>query len=414
MGNYKSMKILAFVLAGGEGTRLLPLTRDRAKPAVPFGAHYRIIDFVLSNLVNSGILHIKVLTQFKSESLNRHLKKGWMLSPIIDQYIDPVPAQMRTGRNWYLGSADAVYQNLNLVHDSNADITCVFGSDHIYRMDVRQMIDFHKKSGADMTVSAIPVPIEEAREFGIIGVDRSWRMVNFHEKPVRPFPMPGDKKHALVSMGIYIFRTDFLIDAVTADARKKGSRHDFGKDIIPASFKKSRVMVYDFSKNAFPGMTSAEKRYWRDIGSIDAYWRSSMDLISVTPEFNLYNKDWPIRTALDPYPPAKFVFADEESKRIGMATDSLVSDGCILSGGRIDRSVLSPGVRVNSFSLVEESVLFENVTVGRYAKIRRAIIDKDVEIPSGAVIGYDLKKDRKKYFVSEGGIVVIPKGMKLS
>lgn len=408
------MKILAFVLAGGEGTRLLPLTRDRAKPAVPFGAHYRIIDFVLSNLVNSGILHIKVLTQFKSESLNRHLKKGWMLSPIIDQYIDPVPAQMRTGRNWYLGSADAVYQNLNLVHDSNADITCVFGSDHIYRMDVRQMIDFHKKSGADMTVSAIPVPIEEAREFGIIGVDRSWRMVNFHEKPVRPFPMPGDKKHALVSMGIYIFRTDFLIDAVTADARKKGSRHDFGKDIIPASFKKSRVMVYDFSKNAFPGMTSAEKRYWRDIGSIDAYWRSSMDLISVTPEFNLYNKDWPIRTALDPYPPAKFVFADEESKRIGMATDSLVSDGCILSGGRIDRSVLSPGVRVNSFSLVEESVLFENVTVGRYAKIRRAIIDKDVEIPSGAVIGYDLKKDRKKYFVSEGGIVVIPKGMKLS
>jgi len=414
LGNYKSMKILAFVLAGGEGTRLLPLTRDRAKPAVPFGAHYRIIDFVLSNLVNSGILHIKVLTQFKSESLNRHLKKGWMLSPIIDQYIDPVPAQMRTGRNWYLGSADAVYQNLNLVHDSNADITCVFGSDHIYRMDVRQMIDFHKKSGADMTVSAIPVPIEEAREFGIIGVDRSWRMVNFHEKPVRPFPMPGDKKHALVSMGIYIFRTDFLIDAVTADARKKGSRHDFGKDIIPASFKKSRVMVYDFSKNAFPGMTSAEKRYWRDIGSIDAYWRSSMDLISVTPEFNLYNKDWPIRTALDPYPPAKFVFADEESKRIGMATDSLVSDGCILSGGRIDRSVLSPGVRVNSFSLVEESVLFENVTVGRYAKIRRAIIDKDVEIPSGAVIGYDLKKDRKKYFVSEGGIVVIPKGMKLS
>ncbi len=408
------MKILAFVLAGGEGTRLLPLTRDRAKPAVPFGAHYRIIDFVLSNLVNSGILHIKVLTQFKSESLNRHLKKGWMLSPIIDQYIDPVPAQMRTGRNWYLGSADAVYQNLNLVHDSNADITCVFGSDHIYRMDVRQMIDFHKKSRADMTVSAIPVPVEEASSFGIIGVDRSWRMVNFHEKPVHPVSMPGDKKRALVSMGIYIFKTDFLVNAVTIDAQRRGSRHDFGKDIIPASFKKFRVMVYDFSKNAFAGLTDAEKRYWRDIGSIDAYWKSSMDLISVTPEFNLYNKDWPIRTALDPHPPAKFVFADEESKRIGMATDSLVSDGCIISGGRIDRSVLSPGVRINSFSLVEESVLFENVTVGRYAKIRRAIIDKDVEIPSGAVIGYDLKKDIKKYFVSEGGIVVIPKGMKLT
>lgn len=405
---------LAFILAGGEGTRLLPLTLHRAKPAVPFGGHFRIIDFVLSNLTNSGIYKIKVLTQFKSESLNRHMKKGWMLSTILDQYIDPVPAQMRTGKSWYKGSADAVYQNLNLIRDSKADTVCVFGSDHIYRMDVRQMINFHRKNNADMTVAAIPFHVKEASAFGIIGIDRSWRMISFQEKPKRPTPLPTDKNNALVSMGIYIFKTDFLAHLVVHDAENKGSTHDFGRDVIPSIFKKSRVMVYDFSKNTFPGMMPSEKRYWRDIGSIDSYWKASMDLISVTPEFNLYNDLWPIRTAMDPHPPAKFVFADKESQRVGMATDSLVADGCIISGGKIDRSILSPGVRINSFSLVEESVLFENVNVGRYAKIRRAIIDKDVEIPPDTVIGYDLKKDRKKYFVSEGGIVVIPKRMKLT
>ncbi len=405
--------VIAFILAGGEGTRLRPLTQDRAKPAVPFGGHYRIVDFVLSNLINSGIFKIKVLTQFKSESLNRHLKKGWMLSHLLDQYIDPVPAQMRTGKSWYKGSADAVYQNLNILRESHADTVMVLGSDHVYKMDMRQMIDFHTKSNADMTVAAIPFPLNEASNFGVIGVDRSGRMVNFAEKPKRPFPMSSNKKMALVSMGIYIFKMPFLTHIVAHDAMVKGSQHDFGKNIIPSVYKKSKVMVYNFSKNNFPGMSEGERGYWRDIGSIDAYWHSSMDLISVSPVFNLYNRLWPIRTAMDAHPPAKFVFADEKSKRIGMATDSLVSEGCIISGGRIDRSILSPNVRINSFSHVEESVLFENVNVGRYSKIRRAIIDKDVDIPPHTIIGYDLKKDKKKYFVSEEGIVVIPKGAKV-
>lgn len=407
-------KILAFILAGGEGSRLMPLTIERAKPAVPFGGHYRIIDFVLSNLVNSGIYKIKVLTQFKSESLNRHLKKGWFLSPIIDQYIDPVPAQMRTGRSWYKGSADAVFQNLNLVRDAHADIVCVFGSDHIYRMDIRQMVDFHVRNNADMTIAAIPFPKSEASSFGVIGVDKSWRMINFQEKPKKPFPLPDNKNFALVSMGIYLFRADFLAHVVVHDSDARNSAHDFGKDIIPSIYKKSRIMVYNFGQNSFPGMMPSETRYWRDIGSIDAYWKASMDLVSVTPAFNLYNDRWPIRTAMDSHPPAKFVFADEKAKRVGMATDSLVSDGCIISGGRIMRSILSPNVRINSYALIEESILFENVTVGRHAKIRRAIIDKDVDIPAGTVIGYNAKSDKKKYFVSPGGIVVIPKGMKLA
>ncbi len=404
---------IAFILAGGEGTRLRPLTLERAKPAVPFGGRYRIIDFVLSNLVNSNILRIKVLTQFKSESLNRHLKKGWMLSSVVDQYIDPVPAQMRTGKSWYKGSADAVYQNLNLIKDSTSNTICVFGSDHVYRMDVRQMIHFHNDTKADMTIAAIPCPVKEASEFGIIGVDRSWKMVSFQEKPAKPQPMPTDKSRALVSMGIYIFRKDFLIDIVTKDAAERASTHDFGRSVIPAIFKKSRVMVYDFSQNTCPGENGQEKGYWRDIGSIDSYWKSSMDLVSVSPMFNLYNDRWPIRTAMDPHPPAKFVFADETNKRVGMATDSLVSEGCIISGGRIDRSILSPEVRINSYSLVEESILFENVSIGRYSKIRRAIIDKNVIIPPNTVIGYDPKEDRKRFFVSPEGIVVIPKSATL-
>lgn len=405
--------VLAFVLAGGEGSRLRPLTTERAKPAVPFGGHYRIIDFVLSNLVNSGIYNIKVLTQFKSESLNRHLRKGWALSSVLDQYIDPVPAQMRTGKSWYKGSADAVFQNLNLVRDAHAETVCVFGSDHIYRMDIRQMLDFHRRSQADATIAAIPFPIKDAASFGIISCDRTWQMTKFSEKPKRPEHLPGNKTHALVSMGIYIFKADILTHVLAHDALSKRSNHDFGKNIIPELCNSAKVMVYNFGNNSFPGMVKSENRYWRDIGSIDSYWKASMDLVSVTPAFNLYNDRWPIRTAMDAHPPAKFVFADEKSKRIGMATDSLVSDGCIISGGKIDRSILSPKVRMNSFSLVEESILFENVNVGRYAKIRRAIIDKDVDIPPDTVIGYDAKSDRKKYFVSKGGIVVIPKGAKI-
>lgn len=405
---------MAFVLAGGEGTRLRPLTLERAKPAVPFGGRYRIIDFVLSNLVNSGIYKIKVLTQFKSESLNRHLKKGWFISPILDQYIDSVPAQMRTGKSWYKGSADAVFQNMNLLNDSHADTILVFGADHVYRMDVRQMLAFHYKNSADVTIAAIPYNIKEAHHFGIIGINKNSRMIDFKEKPKKPMPTPSDKTLALVSMGIYIFNAEFLKEIVIKDAVNKKSSHDFGRDIIPSVYKKSKVVVYDFSRNAYPGMTCPEKGYWRDIGSIDVYWKASMDLVSVTPTFNLYNSMWPIRTAMDPHPPAKFVFADEKSRRIGMATDSLVSEGCIISGGRIDRSILSPKVRVNSFSLIEESILFENVNIGRYCKIRRAVIDKNVDIPPNTIIGHNIKEDKKRFFVSPSGIVVIPKGMKIS
>jgi glucose-1-phosphate adenylyltransferase len=400
---------LSIVLAGGQGERLRPLTNERAKPAVPFGGHYRIIDFALSNLINSGLTRIKVLTQFKADSLLRHLKHGWYLPPMLDQFIDPVPAQMRTGNSWYKGSADAVFQNLHHIENSNADTVCVFGGDHIYRMDVRQMLDFHEDNGADVTVAAIPQPLSMASSFGIITADERWNMVDFQEKPSKPEPMPGDSSHALCSMGMYIFKAGVLSEALRQDAKNEDSAHDFGKNIIPSLFKRVKVMVYNFFDNKVPGMTPSERGYWRDVGSIDQYWQSSMDLVSVTPVFNLYNNRWPIHTARDSNPPAKFVFADEASDRVGMATDSLVCDGVIISGGRINRSILSPNVRINSYSFVDESILFDNVNVGRYSKIRRAIIDKDVVIPPNSIIGYDLKKDRKRFYVSPEGIIVIPK-----
>lgn len=401
--------ILSIVLAGGQGERLRPLTNERAKPAVPFGGHYRIIDFVLSNLVNSGLLRILVLTQFKSDSLLRHLKKGWNLPHILDQFIDAVPAQMRMGEHWYKGSADAVYQNLHHVENARADTVCVFGGDHIYRMNVRHMLDFHFSNNADATVAVIPCPIAEASGFGVVGADDAWRITDFAEKPANPKPMPGDPNRALCSMGIYAFKADVLAAAVSEDAARKNSAHDFGKDIIPAIFHSKKIMAYNFFDNPVPGATEKERGYWRDVGSIDAYWKSSMDLTSVSPTFNLYNREWPINTAFDPHPPAKFVFADTETDRIGMATDSLVSNGVIISGGRINRSILSPAVRVNSFCQVDESIIFDNVNIGRHSKIRRAIIDKDVTIPPNTMIGYDLDEDRKHYTVSPEGIVVIPK-----
>lgn len=400
---------LSIVLAGGQGERLRPLTNERAKPAVPFGGHYRVVDFVLSNLINSGMHRIIVLTQFKADSLLRHLKHGWYLPPILDQFIDPVPAQMRTGNSWYKGSADAVYQNLHHIENRLADIVCIFGGDHIYRMDVRHMIALHKANNADVTVAAIPQPIEAASAFGIITADDDWRMTDFAEKPPTPKPMPGDATKALCSMGIYVFSADILKEAVIEDAKKEDSNHDFGKNIIPSLFHKAKVMVYNFLDNNVPGMTAHEKSYWRDIGSIDQYWQASMDLVSVSPTFNLYNNKWPIHTARDTNPPAKFVFADEASDRIGMATDSLVCDGVIISGGRIDRSILSPNVRINSYSQIDESIIFDNVNVGRYSKIKRAIIDKDVDIPPNTIIGYDLEKDRKRFTVSPDGVVVIAK-----
>lgn len=400
------------ILAGGQGERLMPLTRDRAKPAVPFAGRYRIIDFVLSNFLNSRVLKIKILTQFKSDSLNRHLARGWQLAPTLGLYIDPVPAQMRTGTNWYQGTADAIHQNLNLVRDEHPDYVCVFGGDHIYRMDVRQMLRYHVAKKAEMTISAIPKPLDVASSFGVIEVDADWRVIGFEEKPKHPKPIPNRHGMALCSMGNYVFDRDVLVDWLEEDAAKD-TAHDFGKNIIPSKYANGRVYAYDFSSNAVPGMEEKERGYWRDVGTLDEYFSASMDLVEVSPVFSLYNRQWPIRTFTPFNPPAKFVFADEDNRRIGSATDSLVSEGCVISGGRIHRCILSPGVRINSFCQVEESILMEGVSVGRYSRIRNAIIDKYVEIPPHTEIGYDPEEDRRRFHVTASGLVVISKKMVL-
>ncbi len=411
-------RTLSMVLAGGEGKRLYPLTADRAKPSVPFGGTYRIIDFVLSNFVNSGFMQIKVLTQFKSNSLNQHIARNWQLSMAFNQYVETVPAQMRTGTNWYLGSADAIYQNLNLISDESPEDVFVFSGDHIYKMDISQMYRYHLQKDADMTIAAIPVPVEEATEFGVIEVDSDWRMIGFEEKPKKPKSIPGNPGYALASMGNYIFKTDVLVKAVSEDAAIETSAHDFGKNVIPALYPTKKVYIYDFLKNKIqlPDTGEIEKPYWRDVGTIQSYWQSHMDLVSVTPAFNLYNTNWPIFGFPDEQmPPSKFVFADEKNKRVGIATDSMVSHGCIISGGKIDRCILSPGVRINSFSLVENSILLNNVNVGRYCRIRNAIIDKNVVVPADTEIGYDLDKDKARGFtVTEEGIVAIPKDYKFN
>jgi glucose-1-phosphate adenylyltransferase len=405
-------KVLSMVLAGGHGRRLDPLTRDRAKPAVPFGGRYRVIDFVLSNLVNSGFFQIKILTQYKSESLNSHVSRAWRLSSVLGHYIETVPAQMRTGPEWYKGSADAIYQNLNLITDEEPDHVAVFGSDHVYRMDVRQFLELHVDSNADCTVAAIPVPMKDASQFGICEVDPKGKLINFHEKVVSPPPMPGNPNMCLASMGNYLFRTAALVREIVKDAGKTGP-HDFGQSIITEMFKNSNVMVYDFAKNVVPSQGERERGYWRDIGTLEAYFASNMDLVDIEPVFSLYNDRWPIHTMQYDAPPAKFVFSDREGGRVGFATDSLISEGCIISGGHIHRSILSPKVRINSYSDVSECILFEGVQVGRRAKIKRAIIDKNVVIPQGTEIGYDAEADRKRFPVSESGVVVIPKGMRL-
>lgn len=405
-------KVLAMVLAGGEGRRLDPLTRDRAKPAVPFGGRYRIIDFVLSNLVNSGFFQIKVLTQYKSESLNTHLSRAWRLSSVLGHYIEAVPAQMRTGPDWFKGSADAIYQNLNIITDEEPEHVLVFGSDHVYRMDVKHFLQHHETTGADCTVAAIPVPLKEAHQFGICKVDESGRLVDFLEKPKDPPPMPNDPTMALASMGNYVFRTDTLVREIIRDAGT-ASAHDFGKSIIAEMFRNSKVQVYDFATNEVPGQTERERGYWRDVGTIDAYFASNMDLVDVDPIFSLYNAQWPIHTMQYDAPPAKFVFSDSERGRMGYATDSLISEGCIISGGHIHRTIVSPHVRINSYSDVNEAILFEGVEVGRRCKLKRVIIDKNVKIPPDTTIGYDLQEDKKRFPVSDSGIVVIPKGMRL-
>ena len=403
--------VIAMILAGGEGRRLYPLTRDRAKPAVPFGGRYRIIDFVLSNFVNSGIFKVSVLTQYKAGSLMQHLARGWQLAPQMGQYVAPVPASMNVGREWFRGSADAVYQNLDVIENERPAYVCVFGADHIYKMDVRQMLAFHVDREADATVAVIPVPGTEAHQYGLVDRHAEGQVTGFQEKPP---PDPGATGSRLASMGLYIFTTDVLVRAVKDDAERDDSTHDFGRDVLPRLAASHRLFAYDFSTNTIPGMHDAERGYWRDIGTIDAYWHASADLVSVSPAFSLYNPVWPIYSASYPSPPAKFVFADQEHHRMGMATDSMVSEGCIISGGQVDRSILGPRVRINSFAVVSESILFDDVEICRHAQVRRAIIDKGVRVPSGTTIGYDEEADRTRFTVSEQGIVVVPKGMDLS
>ncbi len=402
--------VLGMILAGGEGRRLGPLTADRAKAAISFGGRYRLIDIVLSNFVNSGILRIKILTQYKSASLEEHVARAWRMSAILDNFIETIPAQQRTGKSWFKGSVDAVYQTQHVISDESPDIVCVFGSDHVYKMDLRQMLAEHLEVGADCTVAAIPVPREKARAFGCVVLAEDGSVAGFVEKPENPPPMPGNPDLALASMGNYVFNTDVLLEELELDSRDLSSTHDFGRDLIPAMHIAGRKMhVYDFMKNRLPGEAEHERGYWLDVGTVDAFWAAHMDLVSIHPHLNLYNSRWPIRTGSSHDPPPKFVFRDEASARVGIATDSLVAGGSIISGGRIHKCVLGSRVRINSFSEVEESVLFDEVSVGRYARIRRAIVEKGVQIPPGAQIGLDLEHDRRQFHVSPGGVVVVPK-----
>jgi glucose-1-phosphate adenylyltransferase len=401
--------VFGIVLAGGEGKRLAPLTADRAKPAVPFGGNYRLIDFALSNLVNAGMRRIVVLTQYKSHSLDRHVSTTWNLSPLLGNYVTPVPAQMRRGPFWFSGSADAIYQNFNLLYDERPDYVCVFGADHIYRMDPSQMIDQHIAGGAAVTVAALRAPLDQADQFGVIETAADGvTILAFREKPTDAVGLPDAPDQVFASMGNYVFTTSALIDAVTADAADEGSKHDMGGSIVPMLVARGEAQVYDFSKNIVPGETERDKGYWRDVGTIDAFYDAHMDLISISPIFNLYNREWPILTRPDPLPPAKFVFDDEE--RRGQALDSMVCAGVVISGATARRSVLSPGVRLHSFAEVEDSVLFQDVDVGQNAVVHRAIVDKNVRIAPGAQIGVDPEADRRRFHISEGGIVVIGKG----
>jgi glucose-1-phosphate adenylyltransferase len=406
-------RLLGVVLAGGEGKRLHPLTRDRAKPAVPFGGNYRLVDFALSNLVNGGFLRTAVLTQYKSHSLDLHLAKTWRLSPLLGNYVMPIPAQMREGKRWFEGSADAIYQNLNLIRDENPDYIAVFGADHIYRMDPAQMLEAHIQSGAEVTVAAIKVPKEQSDQFGIIDTGPNGRITGFREKPKDVDGLPGDPAHVYASMGNYMFTTKSLIEAVHADQENAKSAHDMGGNIITMLTQAGAAAHYDFSDNEVPGETARDRGYWRDVGTLDAYYDAHMDLISVHPIFNIYNLDWPIHTWLGSLPPAKFVF-DQEDRR-GTALDSLVSGGVIISGGVVRGSVISPGVHVHSRAQVEGSILMHGVDVGAGAVVRRAIVDKNVRIPDGCQIGVDHEHDRSRGFtVSPGGIVVLGKDDRVS
>jgi len=404
------MYVLGIVLAGGRGERLFPLTEHRAKPAVPFGGRYRIIDFVLSNFANSGILSIYVLTQFRAQSLLEHIDRGWRTSDFLgEHFVIPVPAQMRSGEDWYQGTADSVYQNLYLLERHNPKLVAVFGADHVYRMNVRQMIDHHQTSGAQVTVAAIPASLEEASRYGVVEVDREWRIVGFEEKPKHPKSIPGDPELALVSMGNYLFDTPVLIEALKQDAESDASLHDFGRDLLPKFVDGGKMFAYDFRKNRVPNPSKGEEAsYWRDLGTIEAYYDANMDLCSVDPCFNLYNRAWPLRTVSYADPPAKFVF--DWHDRQGMALNSIVAEGTIISGSRVHNCVVGRNVRIHSYSRIENSVIGDWVEIGRHCLIRNAIIDKANVIPSGAEIGYDAAADRERYFVSPTGIVVLARG----
>ena len=400
-------KVLAFILAGGKGERLYPLTRDRTKPAVPFGAIYRIIDFTLSNCINSSLRKIYLLSQYKSLSLSRHIQLGWnILSSSLGDFITVVPAQQRVNEHWYKGTADAIYQNIYLLQKELPDLILILSGDHIYKMDYRKMIDFHLEKDADVTVASVEVDKGLSKEFGVIAIDSDDRVTGFQEKPDVPHTLHNKPDTILASMGIYVFNTKLMVRKLVEDAKKR-TRHDFGQDIIPAMVMDSRVFAYNFVNG------KGEAQYWRDVGTIEAYFESNMDLISVCPLLNLYDSEWPVHTHHAPFPPAKTVFDESDGEgRRGKALESLISGGCIISGGEVKRSLVSPDVRIDNFAQVDDSILFEGVWVREGARVKRTIIDKGSEIPPGMEIGYDLKEDAKKFTVTKSGIVVVPKGFR--
>lgn len=400
-------KILSMILAGGKGERLYPLTQDRAKPAVPFGGIYRIIDFTLSNCLNSGMRRINLLTQYKSLSLNRHIMQGWnIFNPELDEFINLIPAQQRVGEDWYLGTADAIYQNIYVLQMDRPDLILILSGDHIYKMNYMEMIAYHKENKADLTVAVIEMDKSLSRHLGVLEVNEEFRVIGFEEKPAIPKTIPGQPELILANMGVYVFNTEILVKRVIEDAKNPESQHDFGRNVIPAMIYQDRVYAYSFRDE-----NKKVAKYWRDIGTIEAYYEASMDLISVDPQFNIYDQEWPIRTFSPPTPPAKTVFFEEyPGGRIGGVYSSLICHGCIISGGKVIRSILSPWVRVHSYAEVLDSILMEGVEVGRYARLNRVIVDKRVKIPEGYKIGYDLKEDARKFTVTESGIVVIPKG----
>ena len=400
--------VLTFIMAGGKGERLMPLTRDRAKPAVPFGGIYRIIDFTLSNCINSGIRKIHVLTQYKSISLVRHLWMGWnIFDAELGEYIDIIHPQQRIDEHWYQGTADSVYQNLYSIERDKPDLVFILAGDHIYKMNYAQMVEFHQDQQADVTLGVVRMPLQKGPSLGVAELDAQRRITQFAEKPASPRPIPDDPKHVYASMGIYLFKREILEEELVEDANQP-TEHDFGKNIIPNCLKHRRVFAYLFQE------PEGKPAYWRDIGTIDAYYEANMDLVQITPTFNLYDRKWPVRTYMEQHPPAKFVFSGrEDPQRVGVASDSLVAAGCILSGGTVTSSVLSPNVRINSYSQISESILLEGVEVGRHCKIKRAIIDKDVQIPPSTIIGHNPAEDRRRFTVTESGISVVAKGTEL-